>query len=83
MKVGHLALHKQSRRLMTVVSITGRQVWCAWFGDGVDPRKSDAPLERGRFWQHQLSFDVAAVRARAEELGLGAPSAPDAGAGNV
>lgn len=74
MKPTHLALHKKSRRLMTVVAIKGRIIWCAWFPDGEDPRKAGAKLERGPFWEHQLSFNADEIRARATELGLDQPA---------
>lgn len=70
MKDGHVCIHKASRRLMTVQSIKGRIIWCAWFPDGEDPKKPGSKLQRAPFWEHQLEFDADQVRARAKELGL-------------
>lgn len=77
MKVGHLAVHVKSRRLMTVVAVQGRIIRYAWFDDAKKLR--EAP-----FWAHHLTFDTDTVRARAKELGLDRREpAPAAGAGNV
>lgn len=85
MKPGHLALHIKGRRLLTVVRVKGRIIWCAWFPDGEDPKKPDAKLQHAPFWAHHLSFDAAAIRARATELGLDQPAepVPDEGSGNA
>ena len=80
-----LCVHRKSRRILSVVRRNGRTVWCSWFPDGEDPKKPGAKLQTAPFWEHQLNFDVAAVRARAEELGLAdaPPPPPDPGAGNM
>lgn len=77
MKVGHLAVHLKSRRLLTVVAVQGRIIRCAWFTEANKLR--EAP-----FWAHHLTFDANTVRERAKELGLDRREpTPAAGAGNV